>query len=100
MKTIRNFAAQQLSKKRMNEVKGGRKCTAVLKTSKETVSVEVPNGHVMTYIIIAGMDIEARYGDIATIINCRFPLRERGSGPIRPHPVHSVRSKYCKILKL
>ena len=71
MKTIRNFAAQQLSKKQMNEVKGGRQCTAVLKTSKETVSVEVPNGHVMTEIIMAGMEIEARYGDIATNIKCR-----------------------------
>ena len=52
-------------------MKGGRKCTAVLKTSKETVSVEVPNGHVMTEIIMAGMEIEARYGDIATNIKCR-----------------------------
>ena len=71
MKTMKNFAAQQLTKKQMNEVKGGRVCTAVLKTSKETVSVEVPNGHVMPEIIMAGMEIEARYGDIATNIKCR-----------------------------
>ena len=71
MKTMKNFAAQQLTKKQMNEVKGGRVCTAVLKTSKETVSVEVPNGHVMTEILMAGMEFEARYGDIATIIKCR-----------------------------
>ena len=31
MKTMKNFAAQQLSKRQMNEVKGGRIRTAVLK---------------------------------------------------------------------
>ncbi len=72
MKTnMKNFAVQQLTKKQMNQVKGGRVCTAILKTSQETVSVEVPNDHVMTEIIMAGKKIEARYGDIATNIKCR-----------------------------
>ena len=68
---MKNFAAQQLTKKQMNEVKGGRVCTAVLKTSQETVSIEVPNGSAMAEIITAGIAIEARYGDIATNIKCR-----------------------------
>lgn len=71
MKTMKDFATQRLTKQQMNAVRGGRVCTAVLKTSQETVSVEVPDGHVMTEIITAGILIEARYGDVATNVQCR-----------------------------
>ena len=38
MKTLINFAAQQLSKKRMNEVKGGTTCRAYSKASGQEIA--------------------------------------------------------------
>lgn len=71
MTNLQKFAAQRLTKNQMNNVKGGRVCTAILKTTQEEVSVTVADGTAAEEVIRAGLKIESIYGDIATNIKCR-----------------------------
>lgn len=67
MKTMKNFAAQQLSKKQMNDVKGGRTyyCDVItVNGNKSTITIEA--SHPTSAIIEAGKE-----DNVKTVLDCK-----------------------------
>lgn len=67
MKTMKNFAAQQLTKKQMNEVKGGRTYYCDVITDRGNKStIEIQASHPTKAIIAAGQE-----ENVSKVIGCK-----------------------------
>ncbi len=72
MKSMKNFAAQQLSKKEMNNVKGGSSCVAYDLNGGEIGSGSFPGSHVAEARVKMAIELHrAGFGEGEYVLNCR-----------------------------